>query len=368
MNKITELYYKSCVQCGLDPLWLDDQMAGFRISLGEKNIYFKCGYTIFNDIASTSISNNKYSTNQLLALAGIPVPMATAITFEEFEKNRYTLTESHFKDIPFPIVLKPTWNSSCGRHVVCNLKNKQDILEYLEKNIRRKKCITIEEYQPNLRSYRVLVFYDKVIGVVERTPAHVVGNSIDSIQTLIKQTNDTRKKLTKSIPAGPIRLNEETKMIFDERGITINTIPKEGEIIPLRYICNATFGGTLKSLDTNVICKENARLAVRAAHALGLNFVGFDVICKNIRLPIEKTTGYFIEANADPDITIHENCPTGIKNQVSKIMIEKLVQDYQLTHPWVYVKNHYFLKVFLKTAWTFLVFLGLFWGLHYYVL
>lgn len=327
MHPITQIYLKTCTAFGLATIERDEVMEGFSVLLGKHTYHFRGGFTPFNNVASSSLGMNKYSTNKILEAQGIPVPRATAVTLEEYQQNKF-----NFDDISYPVVAKPSWDSHCGNHVTCNIQNKEALLKYIEKHIKRRKCISIEAYEGGLRSFRVLVFYNKVIGVVERTPARVIGDGEHSIRELIEIQNIIRKKLKKTIPTGPIHLADETDFIFKELGVTIDTIPEKDQIIPIRYICNATHGGTIKSLPTNVICKENSELAIEAARALNLNLVGFDVICEDISTPISLSRGYFIEANVDPDITIHENSVEGIQNKVSKVIIRKLIFRHPLAY------------------------------------
>lgn len=337
-------------------------MDGFSVKLGKYYYFFRNGLTPFNDVASNSYSVNKFCTNKLLEKAGIPVPKATALTLNDYRKNNFS-----FKELKFPVVVKPTWHSACGHHVTCNIKTEQALSEYIEKHIKPLQCLSVEEFHEGLRSFRVLVFYDKVIGVVERIPAHVIGDGEQTIRKLIKAQNIIRKGLKKTIPTGPIRIGDETKIIFEEKKISLDYVPQTGEIVPLRYICNSTYGGTFISLETNVICKENAALAVRAARALNLNLVGFDVLCKDISIPIINSEGYFIEANSDPDITIHENSIAGKKNPVSKVIVQKLIQEHPFLYVASYFSHHPHVTLFSKVSGTVAIFLAFLWGLHLYV-
>ncbi len=332
MHNITKVYYNAALELGFGSLQLVDEMAGFTISLGKRHYHFRGGFTPFNSISSVSIGMNKYVTNKILEAAGIPVPKATVIKLNEFVENN-----NQIADLNYPVVAKPCLSSACGRDVVCNIKSPEGLLAYLKETTSDENLISVEEYHPGLRSYRVLVFYGKVIGVVERIPAHVVGDGIKSIRSLIREQNIIRKKLKETIPTGPIRINEETRTIFQDMGITLKSVPEKGQVIPIRYICNSTFGGTFYSYKPDIICKENAELASRAAAALDLNLAGFDVLCENIGTPIAKSRGFFIEVNIDPDITIHENGFSNTKVSVSKVMLKKLIAE----HPFHYITSRY---------------------------
>jgi cyanophycin synthetase len=326
MNKVMELYFASCQELNLNPFVIEE-INGFKVSFGKKTFFFSSGNTPFNDAASASITYDKFFTNKLLEKSGLPVPRAIACTRDYFEQAK--LDVSHLN---FPLVTKPTYDSSCGEDVFCNIKDEAQLHSILKKSYEYYFCMSIEEYQADLRSYRVLVLYGKVIGLVERIPAHVIGDGIHTISELIKIQNNERERLRHVLPLGDLIIMDETLEIFKELGVTAETIPKKNDKIPLRYICNSTYGGSIIGLHLNKIHPKNAKLAESAAKALNLNFVGFDLICEDISIPIENSRGYFIEANQNPDITIHENVKNGTTTRVSRTVMKKLIQQNLLAY------------------------------------
>lgn len=358
MNKITKLYYNSSLKLGLPTVNREIAMDGFTVVLGKYRYHFKGAFTPYSNVTGVMIGQNKFSTNKILEAEGLPVPKATGLTLDE-----YLNKEWDFKDLTYPVVAKPTKGSACGYNVICNLKNEAALMDHIHRNIHMQQCISVEEYKGGLRSYRVLVFYGEVIGVVERIPAHVVGDGEHSIRELIKQKNIIRRQLKATIPTGPIRINQETHIIFEEMGITIEDVPEIGKTIPLRYICNSTHGGTFISFKPSIICKENAELAARAARVLGLNLAGFDVLCENISIPIEKSSGFFIEVNCDPDLTIHEQDYSGTKVEVSKVIMKRLIK----WHPMIYFTARFpFVALFSKLALVLGVIFAILWGMQTY--
>lgn len=353
MDNIGKLYYKSARALGFEPVLLTKEIEGFSFEVCGQIYYFRQGLTPFNNVTAATIAVNKYSTNKLLERAGLPVPKCVGVTYTQYKEHNWRIEQ-----LKFPVVCKPAWNTSCGSNVVCNIKDLEGVKAYFHKNIRKSRCINIEEYHPNLRSYRVLVGFGKVIGLVERTPAHVIGDGASTIRELIKAQNVIREKQHETIPTGSFNLNEETWTIFKERNLTVDSVPKQGEKIPLRYICNSTHGGTFESLDTDFICDENAAIACKAAKVLALNSVGFDIICEDISKPIGDTIGFIIEANTDPDITIHENAINGKAVQVSKILLQRFIKQNKWQYYYQRFINHRILISFLKTA-SVLVVLGL---------
>lgn len=271
--------------------------------------------------------------NKVLQAAGLPVANIRALNKEEFHKeNMADLVQG----LSFPLVVKPTQDTALGQDVLCNITSLEQLRASMIDRYKRHRFLSIEEFHGGLNSYRVLVFNHKIIGVVQRFPAAVVGDGIHSIEELIVLHNKERKKFKKTVSLGAIKVDEEYKIRLKELNITLATIPKDKETIVLCYTCNSTRGGTMKSLGKQ-ICKENARMLCKASKALNLTIVGFDVACEDILIPIEKSRGIIIEANYNPDITIHEKPMSGTPNQVSKVILKKLI----VKHPFAYLYGLY---------------------------
>ena len=339
MDKNALLYYQSASALKL-PAALIKQICGFEIKLGKTRYFFRGGETPFNCGSSISVTSNKYCMNKILEAAGFPVPKANAFHQDEFEADNI---ECLIKQLNFPLVVKPMQGTALGRDVLCNITNIDQLNAYMKKCYLTHSFLSVEEFHPGLNSYRVLIFHNQVIGVVQRFSARVTGDGIHSINALITLENKVRETYKDTVSLGPIKVDEEYLIRLNELGMTLDTIPQDKETIVLCYTCNSTRGGTMKSLGKK-ICIENASLLCRAAKALNLNMVGFDIQCEDILIPIEKSRGVIIEANHNPDITIHENPMTGIRNRVSKKILMRLI----LRHPIAYLvgmrqtRRHFF--------------------------
>lgn len=332
MDINASLYYQAARALKL-PTSILPQIDGFEIKLGKTGYFFRGGETPFNCGSSISVSGNKYCMNKILEAAGFPVPKSEAYSKETFEKEN---VEFLMKELRFPLVVKPMQGTALGLDVLCNITNFKQLHSYMKKCYQKHPFLSVEEFHSGLNSYRVLIFFNQVIGVVQRFPARVTGDGIHSIKELIKRENIVRATYKNKVSLGPIKVDEESHIRLKELGMTLNTIPKDKEVVVLCYVCNSTRGGTMTSLG-KAIGIENARLLCRAAKALNLNFVGFDVQCEDILIPIEKSSGVIIEANHNPDISIHENPMAGIRNWVSKKMLFRFI----LKHPVAYLMGLY---------------------------
>ena len=341
MDNASLLYYKSACALKL-PTIVVPQVVGFSVKLGQKHYYFQGASTPFNLCASTRMAGDKYSMNKILDSAGFPVPLARTFSKATFEQEPI---QTLINGLTFPLVVKPTAGTFDGKDVLCNIQTIPQLHAYMNRCYQHHAYLTVEAFHSGLRSYRVLVFFNKVIAITERLPASVTGDGIHTIQELIHLENEKRRPYYHTGEMGPIVMDEECAIRLDELNVTLDTILKDKENITLNYTSNSGRGGTERALE-NKLCKENARLFAKAAATLGLNLVGFDVQCENIHLPIEQSRGVIIEANHNPDIIMHENPMSGVRAQISKKIVRKLI----IQHP-----IHYFIALYHTKSSSFYI-------------
>lgn len=326
ININIERYYKSSRALRL-PVKQLDEMDGFELKLGKHYYLFSNNDTPFNNSSSASIAVDKYCTNKLLEMAGIPVPKAISLHVSEFQQG--TL-EKKIVDIKFPLVVKPL-TGSLGIDVLCNIQSLDELKNNLTKYFSLYDHLIIEEFHGKLKSYRVLVFNKKIIGVVLCHPASVLGDGEHNIKELIDLMNIKRKEI-QDPGVGPIVIDKECHIKLKELGIGLDYIPPSGEHVKLCYTSNGTRGGTFESL-AKQICKENRQLMIQVATVLNLNLTGIDVECDDIKHPLTGTNGVILEVNHRPCVRIHELPLSGNPLLVSKT----IMRSYIYRHPFFYL-------------------------------
>ncbi len=349
IDKNAELYYKSALKLFL-PVERNETIEAFIIKLGKKLYYFRGAETPFNNSCSAKLAINKYCTNKILAQASIPVPKLTGISRSEFAAGKLN---ERLQDCRFPLVIKPV-DGGKGTDVLCNIKSKELLEKHLQLLFSTHDLLLLEEFHGNLKSYRVLVFNDQVIGVIERFPAQVIGDGVQNLEELIESTNKKRKKENDAL--GNIIIDEECRIRLDELNLSLDYIPQSGEKVLLGYTSNASRGGTFKSIGKS-ICNKNKKLMIKAAKELGLNLVGFDVECVDINQPIATTAGVIIEANDCPSIKIHEIPMAGLANPVSRRIMRSLIYRHPLSYLAVLYTNRK--TFFYARSIIFVIFMGL---------
>ena len=356
MTLNSKLYYERALNLHLPVTYLDD-LSTVKCELANRTYFFRGGFTPFNDGASNSLSNSKYCFNKLLEKSGFPVAKSVFIERADWPIVKKWPEKQLLQGLTYPLVAKPTLNTQGGKDVLCNIKNKQLLTEYLDKCFIEHPVMTLETFHPNLTAYRVLVFYNKVIGVVRREPASVMGDGIHTITELMAINNTKRALLNREMSLGDLVVDEEYLIRLEELGLSLEDIPTKNKVITLCYNCNASRGGTRVSLGRS-ICRENAKLACEAAKLLNLNIVGFDILCEDIEVPILQSRGIIVEANYHPDISLHEKPMYGTATPVSHIILKKLIYQHPVAYCFHLLHTKYFhLFVMIKSA--FIVLLGI---------
>ena len=324
-NVNTKYYYTTSKKLGL-PVEIIKHINGFQFTLGKINYYFKGLKTPLNNNCSQDIARDKYCVNKILASAGIPVPKAARITHENFQNNQL---EHTIAGLQFPLVVKPSLGS-LGQDVVCNIPNLEQLKTQMTRLFLNNDCLSIEEFHGNLNSYRVLVLNQRVIGVIQRYPAHVIGDGQHTIADLIASANIKRSETSDEL--APIVIDDECQIRLKQLGIDLHYIPKQHERVVLCYTCNATRGGTYEALKTKT-CRKNRQLFSKIASLVNLKIVGIDVECVDINTPIEDSAGIIIELNASPSVRIHETPQFGNPNRVT----QKIIRSIIYRHPFSYL-------------------------------
>ena len=276
----------------------------------KKHWYIINTATPLTNTPSTTIAKRKNLTNTVLKSFNIPVPIQAPLRNE-----REALT--FFNDYK-NIVIKPSQQLGGIGVTLLPQDQKQVITAFnsaLQESKGHGKHKVIGEEFIEGSNYRLLVLGKRVIGIVRRKPAFVIGDGINTIEKLIETKNIERKsKLLKSI-----KIDNEVNQRLENMRITLQHIPKENEEILLRYNCNLTTGGITQecSAETHQYYKD---VAINAVHAIGAQFGGVDIITPDITRPDRCVVN---EINYNPGLRLHYKVTEG---DIIKVAIP--VQEY----------------------------------------
>ncbi len=296
----TQILLKAAIKRGVKFEILDRKENFISLTKNNKTEYVvQATKTSLDSYSTVLIMENKLVTKKILERKNIRVPNGSYYT----EKSE-ALSEL-YKYLNKKIVVKPnSTNFGLGITILPNNFTTQDFQTAIDFAFREDNTILIEEFIEG-KEYRVFVLGDKVVGILNRVPANVLGNGIDPIRTLVKEKNkDLLRGTGYKKPLQKIQLGEAEETFLSTQNLDFEYIPKDGETIYLRENSNISTGGD--SIDyTDDILDEYKEIAINSAKAAKATICGVDIMIKNINeLPNNDNHG-IIEINFNPAIHIH---------------------------------------------------------------
>lgn len=286
-----------------------------QLGYGVNQMRFQATITCKTSNIAVDIACNKEETKRMLDLASIPVASGSICVDDED-------LETTIKKIGYPIVLKPL-DGNHGKGASINVKNWEDAkagLVYAQTYSRR---VIVEKFITGF-DFRVLIIDNKLVAAAKRVPAHVVGDGKNTIQYLIDETNkDPRRGYGHENVLTQIDVDRDTLDLLEKLDYTIESIPKNGEIVYLKSTANLSTGGT--SVDvTDMMHPENIFLAERISRVIGLDICGVDIMAENLTQPLKENGGCILEVNAAPGFRMHLAPSEGLPRNVASPVIDML--------------------------------------------
>jgi len=272
-------------------------------------------------IASTTsniavdIACDKEETKNLLGAAEIPVPRGVII------RTELGLKEAIDK-MGYPLVLKPV-DGNHGKGATTNIIDWEMAVKALAAAQVYGRNIICERFITGF-DFRVLVINNKFICAALRTPAAVTGDGEHNIQWLVDETNkDPRRGYGHEKVLTSIKLDDFSKIMLDEKGYTLETIPAKGELVLLKPTANLSTGGTSTDV-TDEVHPSNIFTCERISKIIGLDICGIDIMAADLRSPIAENGGAVLEVNAAPGFRMHIDPAVGIARNVAEPVIDML--------------------------------------------
>jgi len=217
---------------------------------------------------------------------------------------------SFYKNLQKPLVVKPN-DGALGQNITININNYEEYLDGIEVALdytgKENSSVIVEEMFEGTE-YRVLATREKVLGVLNRRPASVVGNGNDSIKKLIKEKNSNPIRSAKSGTCSHLKIRMDARMTkyLDEQSMNFNTVPDNDKRIYLRRVSNISQGGDAIDF-TDKVHPSVKEIALKAINAVpGLSFAGIDFLSKDITKKQTKNSYVIIEINDTPGFDIHD--------------------------------------------------------------
>lgn len=294
----TQILIKEALKHGIEVEVIDKQDNFICLSKGDNIQYIKqATKTSIDNYVTVLIMENKTVTKKVLRKANIKVPEGGE--FESLEEAK----DNVHKYINKSIVIKPkSTNFGLGISIFKNGATKEELLKAFEIAFKHDNTVLLEEFIPG-KEYRFLVINDKVVGILHRVPANVVGDGVNSIRELvhIKNQDSLRGKGYKT-PLEKIKLDDNAALFLENQNKDFDYVPPKDEVVYLRENSNISTGGD--SIDyTDLIPDKFKEIAINAAKAVNAKICGVDIMLEDYSS--ENSNYGIIELNFNPAIHIH---------------------------------------------------------------
>ena len=185
-----------------------------------------------------------------------------------------------------------------GKDVYTHIDNQNEFDNILNNLLKKYDKIMLENLV-NGNNYRIFVFNDKVMDVIEREKPYIIGNGRNSVKELI----DDKNKILEEKNLFIVKYLDEK--LIKQQGYKMNDIVKNNYKIYITNTVNFHNGANAKRISLNNIDKSNIELFVKAHKLIGLECSGVDYMSDDISIPYYKNNGHIIEMNDMVDTKIH---------------------------------------------------------------
>jgi len=262
------------------------------------------------------LAYDKAETKKILEEANVPVPKGIIVNTEQELYEKIT-------EIKFPMATKPL-EGNHGKGVTTNINDFDNALSGFNTARKISEAVIVEEFVKG-DDYRFLLVNYKLVAVAKRIPATIVGNGISSIQQLIDEANaDPDRGTSAEHVLALIKVDDVTKKILEEHGLTLDSVLPKDEALVLKDIANTKTGGTAEDV-TDRVHPETKFMVERIAKLFNLDICGIDIIASSIEAPLTREIGAIIEINAGPGLRMHSNPQKGKARNVAAPIIDMLM-------------------------------------------
>ncbi|NBI13559.1 bifunctional glutamate--cysteine ligase GshA/glutathione synthetase GshB [[Haemophilus] felis] len=328
MELSTQALLFDLIQRGLNVEILDENDQFLAVKFKDHLEYVKNGnMTAKDSYISPLIMENKVVTKKVLQKAGFNVPQSVEFTSLEEAVANYPLFEKR------AVVIKPkSTNYGLGITIFQQgVQDRADFAKAVEIAFREDKEIMVEDYLVGTE-YRFFVLGEQTLAVLLRVPANVIGDGVHSVAELVALKNDHPLRGDGSrTPLKKIALGDIEQLQLKEQGLSVDSVPAQGQLVQLRANSNISTGGD--SIDmTDEMHESYKALAVGITKAMGAAVCGVDLIIPDLKAPAQASLSSWgvIEANFNPMMMMHIFPYAGKSRRLTQNVIDMLFPELSL--------------------------------------
>ena len=240
-----------------------------------------------------------YSTNKILTLetlSQIKLPVGRYAVVRDIAAARRSAQE-----IGYPVVLKPV-DGRKGESVFVDLQNDAELIAAASATRIHERPYMLQSFFPG-RDHRLLVVFGKLVAAARKDPASVTGDGHHTITELVEIENRDARRISGRVMER-IALDERSDGTLARQVFSGGSVVEAGRVVRVNGIANVSAGATATDV-LDVIHPDNARAAVRAAKAIGLNICGVDFVSPDISKSWHDVGGGICELNASVGLRPH---------------------------------------------------------------
>jgi D-alanine-D-alanine ligase-like ATP-grasp enzyme len=244
------------------------------------------------------LMQDKAHSRTLLELAGVPIARGRVFALEH-HAEALQFAES----LGWPVVIKPV-DGSGGKGVFSGLASAAEFEQAYDELGRllmrpgMAKRFLVEEHVDGI-DYRFYALNGRVLSVLTRRPGSVVGDGKRTVSQLATRKNRERRK-NPHLGIRPLRLGVAAAIQLKRQGLTLDSVPRSGQVVALTTAANLSQGGESVEIydETHASLMD---IAARAAMAVpGVTHVGVDFLIPDHRVPADRQKVAICEVNGTP--------------------------------------------------------------------
>jgi glutathione synthase/RimK-type ligase-like ATP-grasp enzyme len=295
-NKVYENYQGIIT----DNFYTELEKLGYTVDKTNKTIIYNDKTISYNKHFNSEISiknaKNKIITSSILLENNIPIPQFLKIDFSDSSNIIYDkILKSNIK---FPVVIKPI-NGTFGIDVMTDIETFEELDETIS-FLKTKYKDAILEQQISGDCYRVFVFNNKIIDVINREKPYIIGNGTHTVAQLIDIRNEEQDKLNL------LRIKNVSDLYLKKQGFVLTDIPPENKKIFISNVINMHNGARIARIPIESIPQKNIDLFLKVNKAMNINCSGLDFLSDDITVEYDVNNAHILEVNGTPDTEIHQ--------------------------------------------------------------
>ena len=274
-----------------------------------------------NHVPGPTLCGNKAMTRAVLQYAGLPVTHGFSI--QKLDSDEYI--QQVFDVLHKPFVVKPSTGTH-GSGIKLNINTIDELKDWVKQLLEPAELdshsdvvsVVVEEMAKG-EEYRIITTRERVLAVMNRQPASVIGDGISTVQQLIEIKNtDPMRNITQDGIYPHITPDEHMLHILQKANYTLESVPEQEIKVALREISNVMAGGDVYDV-TDEIHPTVAEIALKTIRSIpGMTFVGIDFMTTDITKDQSTQSHAIIEVNSAPQFDMHDIPMHGKKRSVAK--------------------------------------------------